>query len=416
MSFTVENINTVTKNSVGDSGDKFEYDFPAAVIRCTNGALGANGTMTILPKDVNQETQNIKFIDIVDDFGTSNIEGYVDELARRGFFFDAASEPKEFNLELSKGNIDGHSSILKFGENPDIDSASGFETIWDAGGVYVPPTIPRIHDMASTSALDTGSLISSGIATSGSLTSLVDTGATFITDGVAAGDLLLNDSLTEIAVVTAVPTETELTLAGEIRNPWDGTAGTPITTDVYRVVTNGSTGASLVAIDGLDTSILSQSEFVVLNGTINVATVKTWYRQFRMRAFGANATKADGTLTSTAQTDNTITCQLINGNNQSLMAIYTIPNDKTGYLTKFWGALSKKGTASVDIVLRAGTLDGFGYHIHNEALNSSGSSRFSYIPTIPMIIPKGVDIWVEADTDTNNTGVAAGFDLILVDL
>lgn len=60
-----------------------------------------------------------------------------------------------FYLEVAKGNVEGHTAVNKFGRNPDIDSGSLPEDIWDGGGIWLAPTQARIHDIASTDAADT---------------------------------------------------------------------------------------------------------------------------------------------------------------------------------------------------------------------------------------------------------------------
>jgi hypothetical protein len=252
--------------------------------------------------------------------------------------------------------------------------------------------------------------------TGGSLTTLEDTGATFVTDGVAVGDYILNDSLVTIGVVSAVTSETALAIVAEMRDPNDGFSCDPnVSGNTYRVVTNASTGASIFHINGLGSLFTKQEEFVVLNGLSNVATLKTWTRQFRARVFGPGTTGGVGVITSTAQTEGTLTCQVINGNNQTLMAIATIPSDKNGYVKSWWGSLSKKQVAVSTIILRVGELDGIGYIIQTRAIDNTGSSSFNYPWPVNEPMPGGSDIWVEADTDANGTGVSAGFEIIFVD-
>lgn len=324
--------------------------------------------------------------------------------------------PADFLIETSRENINKYSTLSKFGVNPDIVIASGFETIWDAGATYVPPTTARLHDVASDNAADAGTTVTSGTATGGSLTTLIDTGATFISVSVAVGDMVLNDDAMEIGFVTAVTSETELAILGSMRNPNTGINGVGnASTDNYRVVRDASTGASVLYILGLNISLAETNEFVVLNGTSNVVTASSYKRQFRARAFATASTGVVGTVTSTAQTDGTVTCQVINGNNQTLMSVYTIPFGKTGYIMSWWGSLTKKQAASSVVVLRAGVLDGMGYVIQVRALNSTGDSGFNYEYKAPRPIAGGADIWVEADTDTNNIGIASGFEILLVD-
>ena len=42
----------------------------------------------------------------------------------------------DVSLNASLGKVNGQEVIHKFGRNPDIDMASGFETLWNGGGIY----------------------------------------------------------------------------------------------------------------------------------------------------------------------------------------------------------------------------------------------------------------------------------------
>ena len=328
----------------------------------------------------------------------------------------SVKETLDYFFEVGRGNVPGHSFINQSGENPDIDTASGFEDVWDGGGTYVAPTTARLHDIASTSANDAGTVVSSGIATGGTTVTIIDLAATFVTDGVAVGDNMLNDTNVQSGTVTEVTSETTLTMAGRMRNPNDGTDGLANQSgNAYRVVSNASTGTSVVHVLGNNISFLRQEEFVVLNGTSNVVTTKTWRRQYRARTFGPGATGAVGTISSTAQTDGTISFQILVGNNHTLMAIFTESLDKFGHLHKWWGSLSKKTGAISNLRLRAGTLGGVSFVIQSRSIDNSGKSDFDYKWPTPVPLPGGVDVWVEADTDTNNTGVSAGMDIISID-
>ena len=59
---------------------------------------------------------------------------------------------RNFLIEVAKGKVPGHSIEDKFGSNPSVGTT--FEDIWDAGGIWVPPTAPRIHQIVSTSTDD----------------------------------------------------------------------------------------------------------------------------------------------------------------------------------------------------------------------------------------------------------------------
>lgn len=318
----------------------------------------------------------------------------------------------DFFFEVGKGNILGHSLIAKFGENPDIDA--GFETIWDGGGVYVPPTQARIHNVASTVAADAGTVIASGTATGGSVTSLVDSTAPF--GSVAVNDAVLNDENMAIGFVTAVTSTSQLALLRSMRDPESGENGLPNNSgDAYRVVRDASTGTSVIHTQGLSAFFLEQDEFVVTNGTNDVATANSYVRQHAARVFSSASSNAVGTITSTAVTDGTVSLQVINGNNQTLMAVYTIPANKTGMLVRWWGAMSKKQSANSIVHLRAGQLDKIGYIVQTRSVKSDGSSSFDHPFAPPILFPGGSDMWIEADSSAADVGISGGFDIVLVD-
>lgn len=124
---------------------------------------------------------------------------------------------------------------------------------------------------------------------------------------------------------------------------WDG-GGTwvaPTQARVHNIVSSSAndaaagTGARTIRIYGLDASWNAQSEAVTLNGVTPVATTGSYTRIFRMNctSWGSGQTNA-GDITATAVTDATVTAQISTGNNQTLMAIYTVPTGFSLYMTK----------------------------------------------------------------------------------
>ena len=176
-------------------------------------------------------------------------------------------------LEIAKGTVHGTSHVNKFGKAIDVDLATPTD-VWDgADGVtstdiWVPPTVARTHDIASTDANDDGDPV--------------------------------------------------------------------------------GTGARTINIQGLDSNWILQSEDITLNGTSNVATANTYHRIFRMKVLtvGSGGVNA-GIITATAQTDATVTAAIQAGNNQTLMAIYTVPADKKAYVTNMYASFSASTPATV---------------------------------------------------------------------
>ncbi len=64
-------------------------------------------------------------------------------------------QQKDYLLEVAKGNIPGAFIAIVRGHNPDIDSASGFEDIWEAGGSLVKLTSAETMEIVSTDTNDT---------------------------------------------------------------------------------------------------------------------------------------------------------------------------------------------------------------------------------------------------------------------
>lgn len=240
-------------------------------------------------------------------------------------------------LEYSRGKVPGFSHVNKFGFNSDIDNAAGFKDIWDGGStLWVPPTTARLHNIASTSALD---------------------------------DL-------------------------------------------------GNTGAEIVEVQGLNENFARVVENVTLNGQSNVPTVKTYVMIHRMRVMqsnnGANDTENAGNITATAATDGTVTAQISIGFNQTLMAIYMIPANEAAYMVALREAVGKRQTSSHQTQLWA-RADGGPWQIKDiGALITAGTSRSGNdYKLFPKFDAKTI-IKIKADSDTNDAGISAGFDLLCV--
>ena len=69
----------------------------------------------------------------------------ISSISRQG-----AYEP--FELQVSRGQIQGHSTVIVFGYNPDVDTSE--ETIWPDGGLIPHPTVASVLKISSSSADD----------------------------------------------------------------------------------------------------------------------------------------------------------------------------------------------------------------------------------------------------------------------
>lgn len=135
---------------------------------------------------------------------------------------------------------------------PILVETSGKEAL--GGGVLVGITAELQNAVIGFEPRTTS--ISSGSATSANVegTILIDTGATFQTDGVSAGDIIINFDDQSLATVLRVDSETRIThypLADGSANDWSIADGYKIWTEVQCDVSGGN----LVSVDGDGNSI-----------------------------------------------------------------------------------------------------------------------------------------------------------------
>lgn len=187
----------------------------------------------------------------------------------------------DFLFDVKRGFYNGITQGNKFGRNGDIGTATTPEDIWNGGGVYTGfnPTSGDNIEVFSSSTSDVGALVTSGTATGGTTTTIVDSGAAFITDGVAIGDIVLNDTDGFHGIVSSVDSETQLSVY-VWRDGRDADTLSPASGDSYRIATASSTGAAVMEIKSPLDSNYNQltNEYVILNGTTSVINTGDFLR------------------------------------------------------------------------------------------------------------------------------------------
>lgn len=327
-------------------------------------------------------------------------------------------ERNDFLVDIALGRISGFDYLHKFGRNPDIDTG-GFEAIWQGGGDYTGflPSSASTLNISSGSTADKGSLLSSGIATGGSRTTLEDLSATFVSDGIAAGDVVVLDGKSSHGVIRSL-TETKLTVwrfdkaAG--RAAERGESG-----DVYRVATATGTGGAVLHLQHcLDDNLSNQAdEYVILDGTTVVSTIGEYRRQSRGAVVIAGSGGVNAATITSVQsaTSTNIMMQLPTGYNRSMICAYTVPLDtKSAHMTSFFASIAGKVNAisNVRLLVRH---PGEIFEVYEEfSINQQGSGHVLRDYRVPKDgLAPGCDIKVMADSNANDSAVAAGFDLII---
>lgn len=314
-------------------------------------------------------------------------------------------------VEISRGLLSGKTNFRGLGYNFNVGSA--IEDVTEYGGSIVQIGSAGVAmQIDGAHADDTGVANFSGTATGGSVTTLVDTAKDFTAGGtpVVVGDIVINDTLLQLAVVTGV-TATTLTFADGYG---DGSAGS--SGDSYRIldVSAGGTGAQLVEVNGLDVDWAEQSEFVLPNGTGTRNLVNTYRRvnSFHVMCNGTDGGATTGTILLEDQATGAITyAQITAGGNMMLQAYYTIPAGKTGYITDWVASATGSQAARVLLRARAGFNDRVllpNTFLFQDVITVQDASVHHVLP-IPIRVPAKSDIKVSAFGTASGAAVATSF-------
>lgn len=323
-----------------------------------------------------------------------------------------------FGIEVARGLYAGYALQIKNGRNPDVDTASAPEDLWNGGSLYTGFNATADEDISvsSASASDSGTLVSSGTATGGSSTALIDTGATFVTDGVAVGDCVMIDSKGVHGSITAV-TETQLTVFR-----WnDGAENGHVAAsgDTYRVATTASTGAAVLRLSQLLNSgyIEQTPAYVILNGTSTVTLTGSYMRCPRGEVVlaGSGGLNA-GQLTVTQATTTANVFCIIPTFGKSTIGCLTVPKGKLIVVDRIYGGLVRaSGAAGSGTLLLNSRLVGGAWQGIPFELSTAG--RLSEDFEGGYIYPEGTDVkFTVSQVSDNNTIVDASLEYYTIDL
>ena len=218
---------------------------------------------------------------------------------------------------------------------------------------------------------------------------------------------------------------------------WDGADDAGInemrynysTTAAIDTVSSSNAGdTQVLEIQGLDSTWSLSIQNATLNGQNQVTLTTSLIRVFRVKNIGV--TDNAGSIYIFEQTvdvggdgipDDTTKIRAIiqPGNNQTLMAVFTIPFSKQGFMTSFFaGTSGAKKTATYNVELRIRPFGGVFQLKHLSALSEDGSSHWNHLYQAPERIPGRADIEMRAQINTTSvteSALSAGFDIILVD-
>lgn len=226
-----------------------------------------------------------------------------------------------YSLQVSRGLVEGHKRVFKFGYNAEIQDVE--ETIWENGGIYAYP--------------------SSAVA-------MTVTSASGATD-------------------------------------------------------NGV----LVTVQGLDSSYNEISEEVTLAGLGTATTTATFLRVYR--AFISGSTEPDGVISIA---NGGTTYASINGDHQTLMALWTVPAGYTAYLFQYdVTAFTEQNNKVATIRILTRELNGV---FRTQHIFDTFQASFHQAIEAPIPIPEKTDIEFRAIASSSNADlkIAAAFDIIYI--
>lgn len=178
-----------------------------------------------------------------------------------------------------------------------------------------------------------------------------------------------------------------------------------------------------IEVHGLDTNYDEVIQTITLTGQTRVALTTDLIRVYRLVNMGSTdiagavycfvntALGGDGVPDDTTK----IRAVINNGDNQTLMAVYTVPAGKTGYLRDWYASTAGKAK-SVNVVSLKIRPFGQVFQVkHKASIQAGGSSYIHHKYEEPEIVSEKSDIEVLASTDINVASVSAGFDIVLID-
>ena len=194
------------------------------------------------------------------------------------------------------------------------------------------------------------------------------------------------------------------------------------TAPIISIVSDNPLDTQVISIIGLDIDGNEVSQNITLTGTTRVILTTPLWRVYRMSNEGDDGDNINGTIYCYTGTGNTpapaeIRAIIDNGNNQTLMALYTIPLGYVGYLFKgeFGGsrAVSSGSAQNAYYSRRVGKV----FKIKKRVdVAFTGSSNYVDVRSFPDPIPALTDVKLRAESVTaNRTGLFGAFDILLVE-
>jgi hypothetical protein len=190
---------------------------------------------------------------------------------------------------------------------------------------------------------------------------------------------------------------------------WDGSNIYSYSTSAGAVtVTSSSTddAGAVIEVQGLDSSYHLVTQDIVLGATGATNLIRVF--RARLKTPASDETTNIGIISVSIGGD--LRAKILAGKGQTLMAVYTIPAGKTGYLLNLTTSVDKATAVTYRLTVRE--IDDGGFQIKGQFGTFGTPLDHSY--PIPLVFTEKTDIEIQAEAG-NSCGGGATFDLILVD-
>lgn len=198
------------------------------------------------------------------------------------------------------------------------------------------------------------------------------------------------------------------------------------TADIDSISSSSAADTQEINIQGLDSNYDIVTQTITLTGQTRAALSTNLIRVFR--AYNDNGTETvghvfiyvNGAITGGIPDTNADIRAIIDPDNQQTnMAMYTIPNGKTGYLRDWYAATAGANKNSNYVIKLKSRKTGKIFRVkHRSAISDTATSAYQHSYTEPEVFAARTDIEMTASVEAAGTtaaSVSAGFDIVLVD-
>lgn len=182
---------------------------------------------------------------------------------------------------------------------------------------------------------------------------------------------------------------------------------------------SGGTGCNSVVIYGVDSNWASAIEVVTLDGTTPVTTTSTWVGINRVAMFlcGTGQTN-DGTITITATTGGRTMAAMPAGDGVTQQCLFYVPASTTFVMEYLLLGAARNASNNPFVTFKFwvySTVSNGIQEVFRKNIDTDISVAEEINPNLPFPVTEKTVLWLEADTDQNDTQVTARFSGVLVD-